>query len=95
MKGLDITIGFGKFVGGFLIRTIMFVLGEFLYIFFFKYLRRRESDGELITGPSLCVDHILASCKADSIITFVDDLLHVHFCGLTNIVFDFSFQRVT
>lgn len=31
LQGLDITVGFGKFVGGFLIRTIMFVCATFLF----------------------------------------------------------------
>jgi len=55
-KGLDISIGQNKYIGGLLIRTII-----------------RESDGHVITGPSLCVDHILEQCGAKTINELVDE----------------------
>ena len=58
-KGLDIAIGQGKTSPG----------GVLI-----RSLENIES-GEIVCGPSKCVDHILESCGGDTVATFVNDKL--------------------
>jgi len=50
-KGLDVTFGDGEFYGGILLRALQPLYGDFLPV----------------EGPSLLVDHVLKTAKADTI----------------------------